>query len=187
MAFPDETTTFLQAQDPTTAQDISNIKSYQDLLNAGKFSDAHDFLMGLSNGIQMSLNAGRYNQVIDTILEIENFYKGLGGVKEYILNNASAFTNYKQWNSTYSYSVGNFVGNDGSWYSCIQANTNIEPGISTNWQNYWELVLQPQKAIQYPIQATQPTDQKAGDLWFQVLATEIGTNNDDPIEPGSNS
>lgn len=169
MAFPDNVTAFLQAEDPQTPEDIENILEYQRRLENGDLSGAQNFLMSLSNGIQMSLNAGRYNQVIEAITEIENFYLGLNGVKEYILNNASAFTNYKQWNSSTTYSIGNFVGNNGNWYSCTQQNTNIEPGVTFNWQNYWTLILQPQPAKRYPIQETQPTDQTAGDLWFQII------------------
>lgn len=175
MAFPDNVDAFLQAQDPQNSQDIQNINTYQSLLNGSSenpISDAHDYLMRLSNGIQMSLNAGRYNQVIDAIVAIENFYLGLNGVKEYIQNNASAFTNYKQWSGIYNYSIGNFVGHNGSWYSCIQENTNIEPGINPNWQNYWILILQPQSAIQYPIQIFQPEGQNIGDLWFQIIPIE---------------
>nr|DAT76339.1 MAG TPA: hypothetical protein [Caudoviricetes sp.] len=173
MAFPDTIDAFLQAQDPQNSQDIQNINTYQSLLNGSSenpIGDAHNYLMGLSNGIQMSLNAGRYNQVIDAIEAIESFYLGLNGVKEYIQNNASAFTNYKQWGNSITYSIGNFVGHKGSWYSCIQQNTNIEPGVTSNWQNYWTLILQPQTAIKYPIQAEQPTGQVAGDLWFQIVS-----------------
>lgn len=171
MAFPDNVDVFLQAQDPKTTQDIQNIKNYQSLLDSSKFSEAHNFLFDqMTNGIQMSLNAGRYNQVIDAIEAIESFYLGLNGVKEYIQNNASAFTNYKQWSDIYNYSIGNFVGHNGSWYSCIQENTNIEPGVTSNWENYWTLILQPQPAIKYPIQETQPTGQTVGDLWFQIIS-----------------
>lgn len=170
MAFPDNVDSFLQAQDPSTIQDVQNIKNYQSLLDAGKFSEAYNLLFNqMTNGIQMSLNAGRYNQVIDAIVAIENFYLGLNGVKEYIQNNASAFTNYKQWENSITYSVGNFVGHNNSWYSCIQQNTNIEPGIATNWENYWTLILQQQEAKKYPIQEEQPTGQTAGDLWFQII------------------
>lgn len=171
MAFPDNVDVFLQSQDPSTAQDIQNIKTYQSLLGENKFSEAYNLLFNqMTNGIQMSLNAGRYNQVIDAIVAIENFYLGLNGVKEYIQNNASAFTNYKQWENSITYSVGNFVGHNSSWYSCIQQNTNIEPGVTSNWQNYWALILQQQEAKKYPIQATQPTGQTVGDLWFQIMS-----------------
>lgn len=167
MAFPNDITPFLPATDPTNATDINNILTYQNMLSAGDISGAQQFLMNLSNGIQMSLNAGRYNQVIDAIVEIEKFYSGLNGVKEYILRNSSAFTNYKQWNSTYNYSVGNFVGYNNSWYSCIKENTNIEPTVATNWEQYWQLILQPQPAKQVPIQGNTPIDQLVGDLWFE--------------------
>lgn len=171
MAFPENVDAFLQAQDPLNITDIENINTYQAYLNSGKFSEAYNFLFNqMANGIQMSLNAGRYNQVIDAIVAIENFYLGLNGVKDYIQTNVNAFTNYKQWNNNYGYVVGNFVGNDGSWYSCIQDNINVEPGITPNWENYWTLILKPQSAIKYPIQEEQPTGQTAGDLWFQKIS-----------------
>lgn len=165
MAFPDNIENFLQAQDPESTEDVNNIKAYQQMVDNGDISAARDFLMNLSNGIQMSLSAGRYNQVIDAIKEIEEFYLGLNGVKEYIKNNASAYTNFKQWNSGFTYSVGNIVFYNGNWYSCITENTNVNPTNSY----YWEVILETQLAKQYPVSETQPTGQEVGDLWFQVI------------------
>lgn len=169
MAFPLDVDPFLQAVDPSTAQDIANIKAYQSRVESGDFSGAKNFLMSLSNGVQMSLNAGRYNQVIDAIIAIEQFYLGLGGVREFIQNNVSAYTNYKQWDNTYTYSVGNIAGNNSNWYSCIQENKGIQPGVSSDWETYWQLILEQQPAVQYPIQRTQPTGQIIGDLWLKDM------------------
>lgn len=173
MAFPDTITPFLQAQDPQNSIDVENILNYQNLLNSGDLSGAQQFLMSLSNGIQMSLNAGRYNQVIQAIREIEQFYLGLNGVKQYINDNISAFGDIALYNQETNYSIGNLASDGSKWYKCIQINgpetSIVQPGITSGWETYWELFLQPQNAKQYPIQIEQPTTQNVGDLWFQII------------------
>lgn len=173
MAFPDNVQTFTQAVDPSTVLDVQNIQTYQTYIANGDFAGAQNFLAQMTNGIAMNLNAGRYNEVIQVIEDIQNFYFGLNGVVDYINNNISKYTDIAPYNNTINYVAGNLVGSNSTYYLCTQNNgpstTIIEPNVTENWQNYWTLFLQPQNPKQYPIQATQPTGQNVGDLWFQQL------------------
>ena len=175
MSFPENVTTFLQAVDPSTVDDINNINQYQSLLNNGNFSDAQTFLSQMANGIQMNLNAGRYNEVLKTIEEIEAFYKGLGGVKEYITTNINAFTDLSQYSTSTDYKAGNIALYDGVWYQAKvditqvgAGGTIITPGTTANWGNYWNILIQNQ--YQYKLSENEPSGLIEGDLWFKVLS-----------------
>lgn len=170
MAFPNDIIdfSFKQAQDPQTTEDINNIIEYQNKLSAGDFSGAQAFLASLSNGIAMNLNAGRFNEVINLVNEIENFYKNnIAGVKAYINNNINAYSDISKWSNSTRYNVGNIAQYQDRWYRCIQNHTNKEPTVSTDWKSYWEIFIKNQK--QYPISVSQPTNQQAGDIWFQII------------------
>ena len=71
MAFPDNVQTFTQAVDPSTVLDVQNIQTYQNYITNGDFAGAQNFLAQMTNGIAMNLNAGRYNEVIQTIVDIQ--------------------------------------------------------------------------------------------------------------------
>lgn len=173
MAFPDNVQTFLQAIDPSTTLDAQNIQTYQNYIANGDFAGAQNFLAQMTNGNAMNINAGRFNEVIQTIVDIQNFYFGLNGVENYINENISKFLAINLWSNSINYVSGNIVGSDSTFYVCTQANgpssTIVQPNVTENWQNYWRLFLQPQLPKQYPIQSTQPTGQNIGDIWFQQL------------------
>lgn len=173
MAFPDNVQTFLRAVDPSTTLDAQNIQTYQNFIQQGDFAGAQNFLAQMANGNAMNLNASRYNEILQVIEDIQNFYFGLNGVEDYINDNINAYTNIATYSNSTNYVDGNIVAYNGSYYKCIQNNgpnsTVITPTVTSNWQNYWELFIKPQEPKQYPIQATQPTGQVVGDLWFQVL------------------
>lgn len=185
MAFPDNVTIFRRAKDPSTATDINNINQYQSLLASGDFSGAQDFLAQMTDGIAMNLNAGRYNELIQTIEDIENFYIGLNGVKQYLQDHIDAFTDTKAYDATTSYSTGNIAAYGGNWYISLQdANLNHTP-TGDSIGVYWDILISNQK--QYPIQAEQPTGQEIGDLWFQVVAASnsgASIPSDDNINEG---
>lgn len=169
MAFPNDVKEFVQAIDPSTVTDAQNIAQYQSLISEGKFTQAQTLLASMQQGIEMNINAGRYNDVIDTIEAIEKFYIGLNGIKQYIQNNVDAFADIKLYNNTTNYVVGNIASNGTQWFINIQDCVGIEPEVTAGWENYWQYFLQQQHAKQYPIQSEQPTGQSIGDLWFEEL------------------
>lgn len=171
MAFPDNITTFVRAEDPSTATDMQNILSYQTYLAQGNFSAAQNLLASMDKGIEMNINAGRFNEVIQVIEEIEKFYHGLNGVKQYINNNISAFSNIALYNNLTDYTIGNIASDGNQWFICKQPNgpssTIVRPNVTDNWNNYWDYFIKNQK--QYPIQKEQPTNQNVGDIWFELV------------------
>lgn len=76
MAFPNNVKTFVQAVDPTST-DGENIKSYQDAIAINNYTGANEILANITNGIQMNMSAGRYNDALAEIVAIEEFYLGL--------------------------------------------------------------------------------------------------------------
>jgi hypothetical protein len=44
------------------------------------------------------------------------------------------------WSGSGSYSVGDIVKNDGSYYKCLTASTSKEPGTTTDWQDDWQFM-----------------------------------------------
>ena len=173
MAFPDNVDTLTQAVDPSTTTDMNNINYYQSLMTDGLFTQASDFLATMLNGIEMNMSAGRFNEVVSTLLAIETFYLQLNGVKDYIRENIDKYMDINAWSNLIDYSVGNISANGGSWYVCTQINgpatTIYEPNVTSGWESYWDLFLTPQEPIQYPIKVEQPTGQAVGDLWFRII------------------
>lgn len=169
--FPDNVTTFVRAEDPSTATDIQNILTYQTHLSQGNFSAAQDLLASMDKGIEMNINAGRFNEVLQVIEEIEKFYHGLNGVKQYINNNIKAFSNNALYNRNTDYAVGTIASDGNQWFICKKPNgpssTIVQPKISDNWNDYWDFFIKRQK--QYPIQKEQPADQEVGDIWFELI------------------
>ena len=166
MAFPESVKTFVEAVDPSSAEDIQNIQQYQSLLESGNFNAASALLGSMTNGIKMNMNAGRFNDVLSEIIAIEEFYLGLNGVKEYIQKNIDKYSYINKWDKTISYTAGNIVSYNAVWYLCLVDNTNKQPDVNVK---AWEVFLKPQDAKQYPVQAEEPVDQKVGDLWFKVV------------------
>ena len=170
MAFPNNIDVFLDAKDPTSTDDISNIKEYQRLLSVD-IASANEYLGNMPNGIEMNLNAGRYNQVIGAVSSIEKFYKN--DVKPYIESTINAYSDIGLWSDNADYSIGNIVCNGSEWFKCVTKNGKssivIQPEVSPNWQLSWVYFLKHQEAKKYPIQSAQPQNQKIGELWFKVL------------------
>ena len=69
------------------------------------------------------------------------------------------------WNSTHTYKVGDVVSYANGVWGALQASTNNYPYQGSS---YWRLIYRSAPVI-YPVQATQPTGQEAGDLWFKVV------------------
>ena len=169
-SFPDEVKQFVEAVNPSTSTDAANIKSYQTAVSEGRYQDAQNILASITNGNKMNMSASRFNDLLAEIVAIENFYIGLNGVKQYIQDNIDAYVDVKAWSSSTNYVQSNLAISNGQYYLCLQANTNVQPGVTSGWQNYWSLLIKKQK--QYPIQAEQPgpTEQVAGDIWFQLIS-----------------
>ena len=119
MAFPDNVTNFTRAEDPTTVVDMNNIAEYQRRLADGDFSGAATWLQSMAKGIEMNLNASRFNEVLDVINQIEEFYLGLNGVKQYINDNINAFIDVALYNNTTNYSIGNLASDGSQWFKAI--------------------------------------------------------------------
>lgn len=43
------------------------------------------------------------------------------------------------WNATTTYQKLNFVRHNGATYKAKTSNTNVEPGVTTNWEDVWML------------------------------------------------
>lgn len=69
------------------------------------------------------------------------------------------------WDATKDYPTNVVVVYNDAWWGCKVANTGQEPSSTSE---YWELLLGI-STIQIPVQATQPTTQVVGDLWFKVV------------------
>lgn len=174
MAFPEEIKTFMRAQDPTTIEDIQNIETYQEYLKDGNFIAAQSYLSNMANGIAMNLNAGRYNEILETIEEIQAFLSNSDtGYRKYIEDKIDAYSSIGLWKTSVDYNVGNIVGNGVNLFICKVANgpnsRYVEPEVSQGWEEYWDYFVKPMPAIQYPVQAEQPSGQTTGDLWFQII------------------
>lgn len=168
MSFPQSPVTFLQAVNPSTAADIANIQTYQGKLQSGNFADAADYLEKMPNGTAMNINAGRFKQIIDEITAIENFYFGLGGVKEYIDALINAYSIIEEYDATTTYPQGAIAEYNGQWFKSLQDN-NLGNTPTDNIGTYWSYFIQPQPAKQYPIASSQPVGLSNGDLWFRTI------------------
>lgn len=172
MAFPDNVQNFMRAIDPSTVTDAQNIEQYQQYIENGNFTAAQNLLAEIQNGSAMNLNAGRFNEILQTVEDIQNFYFGLNGVQDYIDSNINIYSDIAMYSVQSNYVVGNIVSSGSEYYRCIQENgpnTSVHSPKEANSQ-YWELFLEPQEPKQYPIQAQQPTGQQIGDLWFQEIS-----------------
>lgn len=70
-----------------------------------------------------------------------------------------------EWNSITEYVAQDCVSYNGKLWGCLQTNTNSEPSsTNTNWEELMSI-----NSVQYPVQASEPVSQEAGDLWFQVV------------------
>ena len=70
-----------------------------------------------------------------------------------------------EWVSGTNYSVDDAVTYQGALWMAIQPSVNIEPSSANS--GYWQLVLSLETTA-YPIQASQPTNQEVGGLWFNT-------------------
>lgn len=172
MAFPDNVPILAKAVDPSSSADLNNIANYQSLVAQGKFSEAQEFLARMTNGVAMNLNAGRYNEAIDLINTMAEFLgTNNSNYTNYINKNINAYKDINAWNSEIDYSVGNIVIYNYIVYKCIQENGPntivIEPKMSENWTDYWQIFVQNQK--QYPLETEEPIGLNDGDLWFELI------------------
>ena len=167
MAFPETVDTFVQAIDPSTTIDANNITNYQTELANGNFSAAADILASMANGLEMNMNAGRFNSLLNAVSQIEQFYLGLDGVKQYIQDNINAYVDIQAYNATTNYVVGNVCTYNGNWYRCILASVGNLP---TN-ETYWETLLVPNPAKQYQIDILSNIDvgtMEIGEICFVI-------------------
>lgn len=171
MSFPQDVTTFLQAQDPSTVEDVQGIVDYQTALANEDFAGASDILANMANGTVMHLNASRFNEVVNEITAIENFYlngDGQGGVAGYINSEITAYSIIGVYDATTTYPQGAIAQYDGQWFKSLQASNQGNTPTSTIG-TYWDYFIQPQSAIQYQIASSQPAGLSNGDLWFREL------------------
>ena len=71
------------------------------------------------------------------------------------------------WDNGITYNQNDIVVYNNAWYVNV-SDTNLNHTPSKD-SSYWDLLFEI-KSKQYPIQATQPTGQASGELWFQVLS-----------------
>lgn len=71
-----------------------------------------------------------------------------------------------EWTSTQQYTVDDVVSYGGSVWGCTKSNANQIPAEGSA---YWRILYNIRPAI-YPVQASQPASQEAGDLWFEVVS-----------------
>lgn len=173
MAFPQDITEFLRATDPQTTTDVNNIIEFQRILLEQGPADAQNFLSDHPELVPMNINAGRFNEVLQTVEDIENFMVGDESTyKNYIQNNINAYSDIALWTTNTQYfgtnATGSVVSYNGRYFVCKQAHTSSsdnEPIVGEQWQTYWNILVD----HQYPISETQPVDQIEGDIWFQVI------------------
>ena len=170
--FPDNMRILTRAIDPSSPSDLNNIANYQSLVSQGKFSEAQEFLARMTNGVAMNLNAGRYNEAIDLINAMADFLSNNDcNYKNYINSNINAYKDINGWNGDTDYSIGNVVIYNYIVYKCIQENGPntmvIEPKMSENWTDYWQIFVQNQK--QYLLEVEEPIGLNDGDLWFELI------------------
>lgn len=64
-----------------------------------------------------------------------------GGVQAGVTGTITVTAGFRQWESTVTYEVDNYVNNGTTTsYHCIAQNTNVEPGVAGGWATYWEVV-----------------------------------------------
>lgn len=73
-------------------------------------------------------------------------------------------TYMQEWKSSTTYNTNDAVTFGGGLWMALQQNTNVQPGSN---EEFWKLVI-PIITTTYPIQSVQPTNQTAGDLWFNT-------------------
>ena len=169
MSFPQSPVTFLQAKNPENADDIKTILTFQNKLQTGtSFDEALKWLATQTNGTAMNLNADRFNDVINEVTAIENFYLGLGGVKEYIDALINAYSIIEEYNATTTYPQGAIAEYNGQWFKSLQ-DKNLGNTPTDNIGTYWSYFIQPQPAKQYPMASSQPSGLSNGDLWFRII------------------
>jgi hypothetical protein len=170
MAFPDSVKTFVQAVDPAIT-DGENIKNYQDAIAINDYTGASEILANITNGIQMNMNAGRFNDALSEIIAIEEFYLGLTGVKAFLLQNASTWTS--SWDSATAYITDVAVNYNNNFYVCLENNTNKEPTVAIDWQTYWRVLVTPNPPRKYKVQESLTPEEIAemeiGEIWAQEI------------------
>ena len=170
MAFPNNVKTFVQAVDPTST-DGENIKSYQDAIAINNYTVANEILANITNGIQMNMSAGRYNDALAEIIAIEEFYLGLNGVKSFLLQNAGTWTS--SWSSETSYIADVVVNYNNNFYVCIENNANKEPTVAVDWQTYWRVLVTANPPRKYKVQESLTTEEisemEIGEIWAQII------------------
>lgn len=165
--FLQNVTPFISAQDPSTTQDAQNINTYQNLL-ATNPTAAATFIATMPNAVEMQMNAGRYNEVLNLLGQLQMMF--INGIQPLIANNITRLLDVASWQNNIIYQVGNICQYNNNWYICIQTTTGFQqPEVTDNWEDYWDYFILPMPATQYPIQSTQPTGQSVGDLWFQTF------------------
>ena len=167
MGFPDNVSTLLRAIDPTSATDINNIIQYQTYLQNGDFSGALQFLKTMANGVQMNINASRFNQILDEITDIEDFL--LNNITPYIQQQINQYSDIAVYSQSVDYNAGNIVSYNGSLFFCKVANgvssTIYVPETTTNWESYWQYFVR----NDYQLSSTQPSGLNDGDIWLEEI------------------
>lgn len=178
--FLQNVTPMISASDPTTTQDAQNINTYQNLL-ATNPTAAATFIATMPNAVEMQMNAGRYNEVLNFLGQLQMMF--VNGVQPLIANNITRLLDVAAWQSNIIYQVGNLAQHNGKWFICINPTTSFqEPEVTSGWESYWDYFILPMPAKQYPIQTTAPTGLSVGDLWFQVLPTFANATPEEILE-----
>lgn len=69
------------------------------------------------------------------------------------------------WTRDIDYDINSIVICNNSWWYSLKANINQLPQFNSE---YWEHVMEIEQSL-YVVQTTEPTTQKTGDLWFEVI------------------
>ena len=172
--FPENYPQYYIMSDPQTNTDMTNILTYQSLINAGDFSGAEEFLINHPTLKNMLLNANNYNALLNGVNALYEYMNDYAGTyRRFINTNINAYKDINAWNNETSYSIGNIVFQSGSVYRCIQATDSfspVQPTVTSGWENYWQPLAQNQK--QYVVSVSQPAGLNAGDIWFKDVTNE---------------
>ena len=77
-----------------------------------------------------------------------------------------------EWNASTTYQKLNIVSHNNGSYIAKQGSTGIEPGVTTNWQTYWMLLVSATGGGGSDVEVVQTTGQSTTDVMSQKAVTD---------------
>lgn len=136
--------------------------SYQGIWASGTAYLQNNIVQYTSNGLQLLFLAIQ-NPPLGTPPTNTTYWRVLT-IQGQPGTSGPGLTYMQEWNSSTTYNPDDAVTYSGGLWMALQQNTNVEPGSN---EEFWKLII-PIITTTYPIQATQPINQTAGDLWFNT-------------------